>query len=140
MKLRNTRHRSRRAAFTLMEMMVVVAIIVALAGAGIFYMAGQIDEGAKTKAQAGVKALDTACGVYKAQHQGNWPADLTVLRVKDADGYGPYVLQDEDLMDPWGGRYQYDIGGGRNQGVRPDIFVQNPNFGTFGNWSSKWHK
>jgi len=57
MKLRNTRNRRRRPGFTLMEMMVVVTMIVALAGLGIFYMAGQAEEANKPK-QSGHQSLD----------------------------------------------------------------------------------
>jgi general secretion pathway protein G len=140
MKLRDTRSRQRRrAAFTLMEMMVVVAIIVALAGAGIYYMAGQIDEGNKTRVQGNVKSLTDAVTNYKANHVGVWPQSLQDLLVKDEQGYGPYIKSQEDLMDPWNQPYQYDVNGGRNNGLQPDIWSTSQ-LGTFGNWSNKWSK
>src|SRR6185369_2573758 len=113
MKLRDTRNRTRRAAFTLMEMMVVVAIIVALAGASIYYMAGQIDEGYKARVQANVKQLSDVMTQYKAQHQGSWPTSLQDLTLKDPNtGIGPYIKNQEDLTDPWGQMYQFDVNGG----------------------------
>jgi general secretion pathway protein G len=141
MKLRNTRNRARRAAFTLMEMMVVVAIIVALAGASIYYMAGQIDEGYKARVQANVKQLSDVMTQYKAQHQGSWPTSLQDLLVKDPNtGIGPYIKNQEDLMDPWGNQYQFDPNGGRNQGIQPDVWTSHPTFGMFGNWSNRWQR
>ncbi len=140
MKIRNSQHRQRRAAFTLMEMMVVVAIIVALAGTGIYYMAGQIDEGNKAKAQANIKSLTDATINYKANHAGSWPPDIDTLLLKDEQGYGPYVRTQEDLLDPWGVKYSYDVNGPRNSNNQPDIWTQHPSFGTFGNWAKKWQR
>ena len=128
-----------RPAFTLMEMMVVVAIIVALAGVGIFYMAGQVDEGNKTKVQANVKALTDAVIIYKTQHAGAWPESLQTLLMRDEQGHGPYIRAQEDLVDPWNQPYQYDASGSRNNGLQPDIWSQTP-LGTFGNWSRQWQK
>jgi len=140
MRLRDTRNQPRRAAFTLMEMMVVVAIIVALAGASIYYMAGQIDEGNKARAQANVKDLSNMITTYKAQHQGNWPTSLQDLMLKDDQGHGPYITNQENLIDPWGNPYQFDVQGGRNQGLQPDVWTTHPAFGTFGNWSNRWQR
>jgi len=138
MKLRNSQQRAmRRAAFTLMEMMVVVAIIVALAGVGIFYMAGQADEGNKARVKANVKSITDAAVIYKAQHNGIWPQDLQTLTQKDAEGHGPYV-QPEGILDPWGRPYNYDPNGTNNQGMTPDVSCQMPsNLGTIGNWTSR---
>jgi len=140
MKLRNTQKRARRAAFTLMEMMVVVAIIVALAGASIFFMGGQIDEGNKAKAQAGVKQISDAVMIYKAQHGGVYPTSLQDLMLRDDQGHGPYVMKQEDLLDPWGQPYQYDQSGQHNQSIMPDVWTQNQTFGMFGNWSNRWQR
>src|SRR5262249_13369684 len=99
MILRQRQQRMVRPGFTLMEMMVVVAIIVALAGIGIFILAPQADEGTKTKIKADIKSLTAAVVTYKTQHQGAWPPSLDVLTVRDETGYGPYVKA-EDLIVP----------------------------------------
>jgi len=136
MKLRSTQQRNRRAAFTLMEMMVVVAIIVALAGVGIFYMAGQVDEGNKTKAKADIKSLTDAALTYKTQHAGQWPQDLGTLMQRDNEGHGPYIRSQEDLISPWGTNfpYQFDTSGQHNNGLQPDIWVDSP-IGKISNWT-----
>lgn len=135
MKIR--KQRNRRAAFTLMEMMVVVAIIVALAGIGIFYMAGQAEEGNKTKAKADIKNLTQAATAFKLNHPDiGWPQDLQSLLQRDDQGHGPYLTSAESLMDPWNRPYQYDAGGSRNNGLQPDIYTTIPNGqGIIGNWS-----
>jgi general secretion pathway protein G len=138
MKMRSLSQRAaRRAAFTLMEMMVVVAIIVALAGVGIFYMAGQADEGNKARVKANIKSLTDACVIYKAQHNGQFPQSLADLTQKDQDGFGPYIER-EGIFDPWGREYTYDPSGQQNQTMKPDITCTMPGgLGTVVNWSSK---
>jgi len=137
MVIRTSRRRSPRSAFTLMEMMIVVAIIVALAGIGIIYFAGQADEGNKTKVRADIKNLTTAATLFKAQHQGRWPQSLEELLLKDELG-GPYIRSVEDLHDPWHQPYQYVMEGTNNNGLQPDIWCVMPgNLGTIGNWTTK---
>ena len=133
------RRLARRIAFTLVEMMIVVAIIVVLAGAATYYMAGSIDEGNKAKAAADVKAITDACTAYKAQHSGQWPTSLTDLCTKDSNGYGPYLSwkNPEDQLSPWGSPYVMDPAGANNQGLQPDVYAQIPNGGRVVNWSRK---
>jgi general secretion pathway protein G len=133
---RNQQNRLVRPGFTLMEMMVVVAIIVALAGIGIFFLAPQADEGAKTKAKTDVKSLTAAALVFKTQHGGQWPLSLEALLEKDGNGYGPYVKSREDLIDPWNNEYQYDVNGPNNKGNQPDISCMSP-WGLICNWTSQ---
>jgi len=138
MKVRNEAQRQRRvrAGFTLIEMMVVVAIIVALAGMGIFYMAGQADEGTKTKVKTDIKSLEQAVTAFKVQHSGMWPDSLQTLTVRDDQGHGPYIQNPENLLDPWGRPYNYDQNGSNHQGTSPDIWCDTP-FGKISNWTSK---
>ena len=125
----------KRTGFTLMEMMVVVAIIVALAGIGIFFLAPQADEGSKTKVKADIKSLDTAVGTYKTQHAGMYPENLQVLMVRDEQGYGPYIRSQEDLLDPWNRPYNYDPSGTNNGGLKPDIWCDMPPVPKLGLWT-----
>ncbi|MBI3410664.1 MAG: prepilin-type N-terminal cleavage/methylation domain-containing protein [Planctomycetes bacterium] len=132
------RQRLVRPGFTLMEMMVVVAIIVALAGIGIFILAPQADEGTKTKIKADIKSLTAACLAYKLQHGGQYPPSLDVLAGRDESGNGPYVKA-EDLIVPNSNppqMYSYDPSGQNNQGAGPDISCQTQ-WGVFCNWTSK---
>lgn len=119
-----------------MEMMVVVAIIVALAGIGIFFLAPQADEGNKTRVQADIKSLTQAVLTFKTQHAGRWPSGLQELMVRDENGHGPYIKSQEDMTDPWGNVYNYDPNGANNNGLQPDIWCDTP-FGRICNWTSK---
>jgi len=97
----------RRNAFTLMEMLVVVAIIVALAGMGGFFFMGQLNESKKSTAKIQCKVLAEAIEVYQTRHQGNMPASLDELKQPSGD-YPPLLKKDAPTVDPWGNPYQIE--------------------------------
>jgi len=131
------RSRDRRAAFTLMEMLVVVAIIVALAGIGGFFLLGALSSSQKDVAQTQAKgALTNACMAYRINNNA-FPESLQQLLTQDAKGKGPYLEDPDVLKDPWGNPYQYDRSGPHNRGLRPDIWAQAPDGTTIGNWPSQ---
>ena len=110
-----------RAAFTLMEMVVVVAIIVALAGLGGYYFLNTLKESQKKTAQVQVKTtLSTAVQNYMIDHGGQPPGQLQDLLRQDDRG-GPYLKTQDALVDPWGNRYQYNP-----SGQNPDTGQQEP--------------
>src|SRR5262245_25938037 len=115
-------NRQKRAGFTLMEMLVVVAIIVALAGIGGFFIMGQLVGGQKDAAYAQVNGpLTQACQAYFIKNQ-QWPQSLEILLQKDAHN-AIYLDKPDAIMDPWGKKYQYDPNGPQNQGLKPDIWT-----------------
>jgi general secretion pathway protein G len=123
-----------RTAFTLMEMLVVVAIIVMLAGLGGYYYVKQLDQSKLNTARVQVKTtLTQACENYYVDHQSNYPASLEALLESDAEGHGPYLKNREALVDPWGKPYQYNSAGPNNGGKQPDIWADSPK-GQIGNW------
>lgn len=122
-----------RAAFTLMEMMVVVAILVVLAGVGgVIYMR-YLDDAKFDTARAQVKILSNAVESFKLRHNGEPPQSLDVLAAPDEEGNKPYIELDA-LKTPWGGIYQYDPTGPNNNGYKADIWAVGPNNQLIGNW------
>jgi len=117
--------RSRRAAFTLMEVLVVVAILVVLAGIGIGVYR-YLDESKEKVAKAGVKNIETACNAYRLTHDV-FPAQLTDLTMP-SEGKAAY-LDDRALFDPWNRPYQYDQNQLSKTGM-PLIWSQGANPGT----------
>jgi general secretion pathway protein G len=118
---------SRRAAFTLMEVMVVVAILVVLAGvAGVFVFRSLDDANIKV-AKANIKAVETACQQYKLNN-GDFPQSLQEL-IAPPTGR-PYLQDESKIRDPWGREFQYNPQGNGNL---PEITCQTPDGQTLSN-------
>jgi general secretion pathway protein G len=121
-----------RQGFTLMEVLVVVAIILILASLGTVYVMGQLEESRKSEAKINVRELTKACGMYELNYRTR-PGTLRVLLQKGEYG-GPYLKNDAILYDPWGKEYQYNAQGPRNNGMDPDIWTTDRDGREIGNW------
>jgi len=125
MLVREKQNRTGRvhSGYTLMEMLVVVAIIVVLAGIGGFYLLPQLTNAKEDADLAQTKILDQAVAKYKIDN-GEYPPNLEVLAEQRPSGppyLEPHALEPKSLPN---GRYQYDPSGGRNNGMKPDIWVE----------------
>ena len=133
-----------RAAFTLMELLVVMAIIVIIAGFGGYYVLGRLDEAKVTAAKIKAKNISNAIDSYYIDHDA-WPQSLDALLVKSEIGKGPYLTSRDDILDPWGKVYQIDENGTRyKEFMRVDIkkmdvytTVPDGTNRTVGNWSDQ---
>jgi general secretion pathway protein G len=130
----NQKHRLVRGGYTLMEMLVVVAIIVVLAGVGGYLLLPKVDEAKEDMTLKQAKLLTMAAETYKLENN-DWPPNLQVLAQPKPGGSPPYV-EEAVLTPPIGGQWQYDASGGRNKGYKPDIWVDGPH-GQIGNWMPK---
>jgi general secretion pathway protein G len=134
-----TQRAAERGGFTLMEMLVVMAILVVLAGTAVPIYLRYLDEAKKDRARVDVKTLTEVVETYKLKW-GDYPLALAVLAQPTQDGGLPYV-EATSLLDPWGHEYQYNAHGSHNAHVgKPDIWslgqrVNDPN-GIIGNWSA----
>jgi type II secretory pathway pseudopilin PulG len=118
-----------------MEMMVVVAIIVVLAGVGGYYYTKSLDEAKINAARAQCKILGEAAEAYKLKHD-DYPQNLAVLTQPESDGSKPY-LDPDALRTPFGGQYNYDPTGPRNGGNKPDIWAETRQGQQIGNWPQR---
>lgn len=96
----------RRNAFTLMEMLVVVAIIVSLAGLGGYYVMGQLKESNRKTAKIQCKVLRDAVETYMLSNK-EMPPSLDALK----EGTNPILRKDATTVDPWGQPYQMEKDG-----------------------------
>src|SRR5437899_9498169 len=125
-----------RGAFTLMEMLVVVAIIVLLAAIAAPMVMGRLEDAKKDKARVDCKTIAQTAEMYKLKY-GDYPPSLDQLTVMGADGSLPFI-EARYLMDPWGHPYQYQPQGPHNGGFKPDVWSMGPHMGQgdtqIGNW------
>lgn len=98
---------STRVGFTLMEVLVVVAILVILAGVASVAVFGYLDKANYDGAKLTIAKIETAVMAFKVQN-GDFPAEISVL-AQPLNGM-PASLEQKDLIDPWGQPYVLDVG------------------------------
>ena len=107
--------RAKHAAFTLLELLIVLLIIGLLAAfVGPKYF-GQIGKSQAQVAKAQIEAFDKALDQYRLD-TGRYPTTaqgldaLFAAPANEANWKGPYLKKAVPL-DPWGNRYQYTAPG-----------------------------
>jgi general secretion pathway protein G len=144
MLLRDTQSKRRlamRAAFTLMELLVVMAIIVIIAGFGGYYVLGRLDDAKITQAIMRAKSIAQALETYKLV-EGEYPPNLEAL-LQPPNGRAPLLKNREEMFDPWGQQYQIDPAGQRgmaagNTTALADVFTRMPSGAReISNWDKK---
>ena len=109
----------RRTAFTLLEVLVVVAILVILASVASIYVFKYLEESKHDKALMDMQALNTAYQGYVLKNGGLPPESIQQL--------APYMTQGTNaLIDPWGNPYQIRPMIGAEQEERVQFFTQAP--------------
>lgn len=114
--------KQRRAAFTLLELLVVLLVLGLLAGLVAPQILGRVGEAKTTTAKTQLALLATALDSYRLDN-GDYPTTaqgLAALREKPtaapvpAQWRGPYMRR-EIPMDPWGRPYTYRYPRERNR-------------------------
>jgi general secretion pathway protein G len=121
-----------RAGFTLLEVLVVVAIIVMLAGVGGYYVLQQYETTKYSRAKIDAEALSTMAETFKLNN-GEYPATIEALAAPQPSGH-PALCAPEKLLDPWNKPFQIDPTGQHNGGNKADIFTVAPNGQVIGNF------
>jgi len=99
---------TKRPGFTLMEIMVVVAIILILASAGVVVYTTMLADTRVNRARLDVKSLDQAITAYYLRKH-YYPETLWVLTERDPVDNSPALLKDATaLNDPWNIPYNYE--------------------------------
>ncbi|HJZ58221.1 MAG TPA: type II secretion system protein GspG [Gemmataceae bacterium] len=129
MMLAATRRRTaRRAAFTLLEVLVVVAILVILAGVGVVATTRYLEDARKSKAQLGCQGLMTAIEAFHVNPNsgGAYPDGLQQLVSPPWGGTSFLKDPQADLTDPWGNHYQIQMITGNDGAETPVVFTRAP--------------
>lgn len=96
--------RGRRTAFTLLEVLVVVAIIVILASVGTIYFFRYLDDAKRDAALAKARNINTACKAYYLRYQ-EMPPNPQAL-INPGQGEKPFLEGgNEAVMTPWNTPY-----------------------------------
>lgn len=81
MKIRNTK-KSRKGGFTLIELMVVIAILAALASIGYAPILDHMNDGDRQKANSNLKSIYTLMQQFRMDN-GSYPCDSTAERLQE---------------------------------------------------------
>jgi type II secretion system protein G len=138
MTVQPPRRKSARSAFTLTEMLVVVAIILALAAIAVPITFSVLDSSKRDIAQAQIKGtLVPAVMRFKNDQANNpsnqLPTQLTDLLAANSEKAG---LKDDQLQDPWGNPYQYSAETSHNSSDGFDIWSTGNGGQPIGNWKT----
>ena len=140
-----SRGRDLRRAFTLLEILIALAIMGLLVGLAVTKLGGIFDGAKQDTAKLFVtESLKTALQAYKI-HMGDYPSTdegiqaLLVAPANKADRWhGPYIDGSKQPQDPWLENYMYKYPGTHNKGSY-DLWSKGPDKidGTdddIGNW------
>ena len=112
MKKENEVIQAMKRGFTLVELLVVVAILGILATIAIQNIGGNIDDTNKTAAQASVRSIDDAVVTYKIKHK-KLPNSVRDL-IDDSGDKEPILKGGEGaIQDPWGTEYKLEKKGAK---------------------------
>ena len=120
------RARNHRSAFTLIEVMVVVIIIAALASMVVVNLMGVPDSARKRIARGSMAEIDVALKLYRLE-TGSYPKELSALRAVPSGVEGrtePYLSGEP--LDPWEQQFRYKCPGSHNT-TGYDLYSIGPN-------------
>jgi general secretion pathway protein G len=100
------RDKAARGGFTLIEVLLVVAILGILAGVVVVNFAGKQKKAMIDACRSSIQSICTAVDMYEVD-TGRFPPSLNALVQNDgsANWNGPYIRS--ALTDPWGHDFQY---------------------------------
>lgn len=116
--------KKRQSAFTLLEIMLVVAIIGVLLAAAIYKMAPALDVAKAMRTKADIQSIRTSLLSYNGMN-GSYPSSLDALVTRPGDAGSWRRLMDELPKDAYGSPYVYRNPGRRNPGSY-DVFSAGP--------------
>jgi general secretion pathway protein G len=107
-----------RSGFTLIEVLLVLAILVVLASMVVTMFGGTQEQALKDAAKGQVGIFKSAVNLYK-YHMKSYPAGLEGLITRPGDDaskdwHGPYIDASKVPLDPWDRPYKFAAPGKHN--------------------------
>lgn len=138
MKMTTRKRPGSRAAFTLMELLLVLAIIGLLMGGAAVGYSTIMDRGRVTKMEGNIVQILGHIQAYTVKNNGQPPSQAVGLRALVTKRY---ITDDSLLTDPWGEPVEYNVPNKRSKD-RFDIWSKGPdrisgNEDDIGNWASE---
>ncbi len=115
MKPITTLRRNAIAAFTLLEIMLVVMIIALLAGSAIYLMRGNVDTARTVRVMSDVENVITQVQLYETLNGGRLPTNEEGLKALTTPKKGRQLMPSVPV-DPWGKEYMF-----RNPGTKSKL-------------------
>jgi len=112
----NQNNESRRSAFTLVELLLVLVILGILAAIVIPKFSGRTEQAKEQAAVTQISTFGTALTAFEVDN-GFYPKTLgdLIAQPRDAQNWrGPYLQSDTIPKDPWGNEYVYKSPGTHN--------------------------
>jgi general secretion pathway protein G len=102
-----------REAFTLLEVLVVVAILVVLASVAGIYVFKYYEDAKADATVLKMQQLEQACKTYATKNDGMWPQSLQELVMPSQTSPDPYIEGGPNaIMSAWGTPISYTIAQG----------------------------
>ena len=116
-----------RGGFTLLEVLVVVAILVILASVATFATVSYLTQAKIDQATLKAQKIQTQAKSFYTKSSGVWPSSLQDLIISQGPGVPPLLDGGEaDITDPWGNPYQFSIDLNQSGVETFYVFTQSP--------------
>ncbi len=136
MKVSHPSRLARRSAFTLMEMLLVLAIIGMLIGATTVGLKKAMNNAKVTTSAGKVGKMESSLQLFSSRHNGKLPSQAAGLRALVNEG----IIDEEEIKDAWAQDMIY-LNPSKRSKEKYDIFSKGTdgiegNADDIGNWSS----
>ena len=126
----------RSVGFTLVEMLIVLAMIGLVAGLTIYNLSGSFESGKINTARNWVNGPGKAAVTTYYIQAGEYPATLDALLVAPQGASAAVVDKASGLLDPWKKKYQYKAPPGNRNPGSFDLWTTAPDGTEIGNWDA----